>query len=95
VICEHAANEWCACIPRPPAHVGERVDKRGPGERIPAWRCECDLKRYRKHTEPWQCVPQAEIDAWRAISGCGPQTARQMYWLEKTFSLQTLAMAVK
>jgi hypothetical protein len=92
VICEHRADEWCACIPRPPAHIGELVQKRGPGERIPAWSCRCTrpdgrplLRNYR-HTSEWDCIPQAEIDAWRVKAGCGPQTARHLYWLAKNFA---------
>lgn len=68
------------------------VELRGPGERLPAWTCQCKrpdgrrlLRNYR-HTSEMQCIPQAEIDAWRVTSGCGPETAREMYWLFREFS---------
>lgn len=47
--------------------------------------CQCDLPRYRRHTDPWDCIPQHEIDMWRAYSGCSQASARHLYWLYKNF----------
>ena len=66
MICEHGVTDWCACIPRPPAHIGERIEKRGPGERVPEWSCQCDLPRYKRHKQESDCIPQAEVDAFKA-----------------------------
>jgi hypothetical protein len=47
--------------------------------------CTC-LPANPRHLFGWACLPQSEIDAWRATSGCGPRTAREWYWVWKTFT---------
>jgi hypothetical protein len=86
VICEHALAEFCDCIPRRPvAYVAEHVAMRDPGERLPIWRCTCDLPRYKRHRFEWDCTPQATIDAWMKITGCNPRVARELFWLAMNF----------
>jgi hypothetical protein len=68
-----------------------------PGERMPAWSCQCRrpdgrrLLRNHRHASEAECLPQSEIDAWRATSGCGPRTAREWYWMWKTFATSLTA----
>ena len=68
---------------------------RGTGERLPAWTCQCKrpdgkplLRKYR-HMLEMDCIPAAQIEAWRKTSGCGPKGARGMYWMAKTFGGKT------
>ena len=57
-----------------------------PGERVPEWSCTCPgLKPWKRHKQPWECIPQHEVDAWRQTSGCGPKTAREWLWMEREF----------
>ena len=88
--CDHALTEFCQCIPRrPPVYTAPHVELL-PGRVV--WRCSCRrpdgrplLRKYR-HTEPWACTPQAQVDAFRAESGCGPKLARELEWLERNFA---------
>ena len=65
---------------------------RGPGQRLSAWTCQCKrpdgrpLLRAHRHAQEMDCIPSEEIEAWRKTSGCGPKTARGMYWMAKEFS---------
>ena len=66
-ICTHALTEMCSCLPRrPPAYVAPHVAMRGPGERLPAWKCQCDLPHYKRHHVEWECFTKAEVAAFRA-----------------------------
>jgi hypothetical protein len=59
-----------------------------PGERIPEWRCRCNVPSYRRHLEPWQCVTVHQVELWRARhpgSTCSERTARALCWLENSF----------
>ena len=61
-----------------------------PGERIPEWACVCPgLKPYQKHREPWLCIPDEEVAAWRARhpeAFCSGRTARILTWLAGAFA---------
>jgi hypothetical protein len=72
------------------APIYQDVEKVWPGST--PWVCRCvhpftkrRLLRAHRHVDPWGCVPEEEIEAWRAVSGCNPHIAREMYWLEREF----------
>jgi hypothetical protein len=46
--------------------------------------CTCTPANPR-HTQGWHCIPQREIDTWRATSLAGPRNARILYWLEREY----------
>jgi hypothetical protein len=70
VICDHALTEFCSCLPRRPvAYVAEHVEMRGPGERLPAWSCQCQVPHYKRHKQESDCIPQADVDAFKAQHG--------------------------
>ena len=60
-----------------------------PGERWPTWTCACNVPRYKRHTEPYQCVSAQDVAAWRAAhpsSGIVNDVAvRCLVWLAREF----------
>lgn len=95
MICEHPLTAFCSCLPRrPPSYVAPHVQMRGPGERLPSWRCECrrpdgrPLLRSRRHASEMDCLPLAEVEAFQRDH---PEVktlanARRMLWLAKNFA---------
>ena len=66
-----------------------RVEKRR--ERVEPFVCRCTrpdgrpLLGKHRHTQPWDCLPADEVEAWRQAVGCGPQVARHLYWVALEF----------
>jgi hypothetical protein len=60
-----------------------------PGERPPAWQCVCvNRKPWQQHLEPWQCVTNEQVRAWRRrhpSATCSERTARALCWMEEAF----------
>jgi hypothetical protein len=77
------------CVNPPKRYVIGRVELK----REPSWECRCrdpftERRLLRKHRHTWEpeCIPQADVDAFIARTGCGKRTARYMLWLERNFS---------
>ena len=62
------------------------VAKDGGGK---AWRCRCpEMKPYRRHTEPSQCLKPEDVEVWRAHypeATCSDRIARTLIYLAKEF----------
>lgn len=76
VICEHRSSDWCDCIPRRRSdYVIVPALYRLHGERPPAWACQCRrsdgrrVPRKYRHTSEIDCVPRAELEAFKATYG--------------------------
>jgi hypothetical protein len=82
--CDHALTEFCECIPRrPPVYVAPHVAMRGPGERLPQWRCTCDVKPYKRHKDRIACIPQEDVEAFKAAHNLKHDgVARALLYLE-------------
>lgn len=66
VLCAHGLTEMCFCIARrPPVYVRPHVEMKPTGERVPPWSCHCDVKPYRRHKSEIECLPQADVDAFK------------------------------
>ena len=89
--CEHALTEFCDCIPRrPSAYVAPHVEMRGPGERVPAWECQCRdpfterrLRKAKRHKDRIACIPQEQVEAFKEAHGLKHDgVARALIFLE-------------
>ena len=52
------------------------------------WVCTCDVPKYRKHTDPPQCLTEEDVELWRAHypeATCGDKVAKVLVWLAKEF----------
>ncbi len=71
----------------PGRYTAEPVPKIYPGSS--GWACICkDVKPYRRHIEPFQCVTSDDLDLWRAHypdATCGDKAARVLIYLAKEF----------
>lgn len=72
-------------------YTAPHVAMRGPGERLPAWTCQCKrpdgrrlLRNYR-HTEPWQCLRDEDVSAFVAAYPEAPPR-KHLAWLWREFS---------
>lgn len=90
--CAHALREFCTCLPRrPPVYVAPHVEMRGPGERLPAWRCQCarpdgrPLLRNHRHREPWQCLSEQDVQLF-VENNPGAPPRKHLAWLWIYFS---------
>jgi hypothetical protein len=84
--CDHALTEFCSCIPRrPPAYVAPHVQMRGPGERLPQWRCTCPgLKPWKRHRSEIDCLPAEDVARFKAAHGLRDAgLARSLLFLEQ------------
>ena len=73
-------------VPTSSRYTAEPVPKTYPGSQ--GWACACDVPKYRKHKDPPQCVPQAEVDLWRARfpeAVCSDKAAKVLVWLEDCY----------
>ena len=86
---------YCSCAGprRAPVYVRPHVELRGPGERLPAWSCQCKdpfterpLLKSKRHQHEWECADQDDVDAFIARTGCGKRVARAMLWMERNFA---------
>ena len=70
-------------------YLHEPVARKYPGSQ--GWRCECaDVKPYKRHSEPYQCINQEDVDLWRAHypdAVCSDRVVRTLIYLSKEFSL--------
>jgi hypothetical protein len=62
------------------------VPKTYPGSQ--GWACRCEVPKYKRHVDPPQCVPPAEVDLWRAHypeAVCSDRIVRTLIYLAKEF----------
>ncbi len=71
-------------------YVAVPVAFKPPGQREPAWCCQCTredgrpLLRNSRHQHPEECLTLAQIEAWRAANPaatCSLRVARSLAWM--------------
>ncbi len=56
------------------------------GQRLEPWCCRCGRPRYKRHTEPHQCLTDADLLPWYAAHPeYTGQNARRLAYLEYEF----------
>jgi len=74
-------------VPTSSRYTAEPVPRIYCGSR--GWRCQCaDVKPYKRHREPWQCLTPGDVELWQAQYPevmCGDKSARVLAWLATEF----------